>query len=79
MLVFAGLRGPDLRFPPTKPRVPRQDRLVVCFSFLAQLILGEIEKMLLLHYFTLTSDARLEFFEIQALRLKCVSIERAGQ
>ena len=62
MLVFAGLRGPDLRFPPTKPRVPRQARLVVCFSFLAQLILGEIEKMLLLHYFTLTSDARLEFF-----------------
>ena len=60
-LVFAGLRGPDLRFPPTKPRVPRQARLVVCFSFLAQLILGEIEKMLLLHYFTLTSDARLEF------------------
>ena len=46
MLVFAGLRGPDLRFPPTKPRVPRQARLVACFSFLAQLILGEIEKML---------------------------------
>ena len=23
MLVFAGLRGPDLRFPPTKPGVPR--------------------------------------------------------
>ena len=44
MLVFAGLRGPDLRFPPTKPAVPRQARLVVCFSFLAQLILGEIEK-----------------------------------
>ena len=61
MLVFAGLRGPDLRFPPTKPGVPRQARLVVCFSFLAQLILGEIEKMLLLHYFTLTGDARLEF------------------
>ena len=61
MLVFAGLRGPDLRFPPTKPGVLRQARLVVCFSFLAQLILGEIEKMLLLHYFTLTGDARLEF------------------
>ena len=29
MLVFAGLRGPDLPFPPTKPGVPRQARLVL--------------------------------------------------
>ena len=24
--MFAGLRGPDLRFPPTKPGVPRQQQ-----------------------------------------------------